>query len=122
MFDWSEVESYIRTIAQDKAATFMTMVCPESSTGIVHVLTYLLHSTAARASSGRHDCVAAALVAHPALRLRGAWAGLCGLHHRKLAWSTCLLLQLHLAKVRPSPPNPFSQLLFSFLFVSELPR
>jgi hypothetical protein len=39
-----------RTIAQDKVATFMTVVCPESSTGIVRMLTYLLHSTAARAS------------------------------------------------------------------------
>ena len=50
MFDWSEVESYIRTIAQDKAATFMTMVWPESSTCIVRVLMHLLYSTAARAS------------------------------------------------------------------------
>jgi hypothetical protein len=30
-----------RTIAQDKVTTFKTMVCPESSTGVVHVLTHL---------------------------------------------------------------------------------
>ncbi len=54
MFDWSVVESCLigpwlrnaslcasRTIAQDKVATFMTMVCPESSTSVVHVLTHL---------------------------------------------------------------------------------
>jgi hypothetical protein len=110
-----------RTIAQDKVAPFMTMVCPESSTGVVRVFMYLLHSTTARLP-GRDGCVAAVFVARPALRLRYAWAGLCGLYDRVLSWFARRFLRLHLAKVRPIVSQAVFAIILHFLFVSELPR